>query len=59
VVDDFNFGVRDVVFEAKMFNKHGTFDGIANTNMEDPSYAYLHCNLLNKATLTTITFKVK
>ncbi len=28
-------------------------------NMEDPSYAYLHCDLLNKETLTIITLRVK
>jgi hypothetical protein len=27
--------------------------------MEDPSYAYLHCDLLDKAILTTITLRVK
>jgi hypothetical protein len=27
--------------------------------MEDPGYAYLHCDLLNMATLTTITLIVK
>jgi hypothetical protein len=59
VVNDLNFGVQDIVFGAKMFNRHGTFDGIANTNMEHPSYAYLHCDLLDKVALTTITFKVK
>jgi len=27
--------------------------------MEDPSYAYLHCDLLDNATLITITLRVK
>jgi hypothetical protein len=27
--------------------------------MEDPSYAYLHCDLLDKATLTTIILRMK
>jgi hypothetical protein len=27
--------------------------------MEDPTYAYLHCDLLDKAALPTITLKVK
>jgi hypothetical protein len=58
-MDDLDFGVRDVVFEAKVLNRYGTFDRITNRNMEDPSYAYLHCDLLDKATLTTITFKIK
>jgi hypothetical protein len=25
-VNDLYFGVRDVVFKAKVFNRHGTFD---------------------------------
>jgi hypothetical protein len=32
---------------------------IANRSMEDLGYAYLHCNLLDRATLTTIILKVK
>ncbi len=59
VVDDFDFGIKDVAFEANVFNRYGTFDWIANRNMEDPSYAYLHFDLLNKETLTTITLKVQ
>ncbi len=58
-VDDLDFEIKDVVFEAKVFNRYGTFDWIANRSMEDPSYAYLHCDLLNKVALTTITSKVK
>jgi hypothetical protein len=54
-VDDLDFGIKDVTFEAKVFNRYGTFDQIANRNMEDPSSAYLHYDLLNMATLTTIT----
>jgi hypothetical protein len=26
VVDDLDFGIRDVTFEAKVLNKYGTFD---------------------------------
>jgi hypothetical protein len=26
VVDDLDFGIRDVAFEAKVFNRYGTFD---------------------------------
>jgi len=59
VVDDLDFRIRDVTFEAKVFNRYGTFDQIVNKNMEDPSYAYLHCDFLDMATLTTITLKVK
>jgi hypothetical protein len=34
VVDDLNFRIRDVAFEAKVFNKYGTFDSITNRSME-------------------------
>jgi hypothetical protein len=53
------FGIRDVAFEVKVFNKYGTFDRITNMSMEDPSYAYLNCDLLNRVALTTITLRVK
>jgi hypothetical protein len=46
-VDDLDFGIKDVTFEAKVFNKYGTFDWIINRSMEDLGYAYLHCDLLN------------
>jgi hypothetical protein len=59
VVDNLDFGIRDVAFEAKVFSRYGTFHQIANRSMEDPSYAHLHYDLLNKATLTTITLNVK
>jgi hypothetical protein len=58
-MDDLDFGIRNVAFEAMVFNRYGTFDQIANRNMEDPSYAYLHCDLLDKTILTKITLKVK
>jgi hypothetical protein len=58
-VDDLDLGIRDVAFEAKMFNRYGTFDHITNKNMENPCYAYLHCDLLDRATQTTIILKVK
>jgi len=53
------FGVRDVVFKAKVLNRHGTFDRITKKNMENLDYAYLHYDLLDKAPLTPISFKVK
>jgi hypothetical protein len=59
VVDDLDFKIKDVAFEAKVFNRYGTFDRIANRNMKDLGYAYLHCDLLDMATLTIITLKVK
>jgi hypothetical protein len=58
-LDDLNFGIRDFAFDAKVFKWYGTFDQIVNRSMEDPGYAYLHYDLLNKATLTIITLKVK
>ncbi len=58
-VHDLDFKIRDVAFEANVFNKYGTFDRIANRSMEDPSYAYLHRDLLDRAILTTITLRVK
>jgi hypothetical protein len=59
VVDDLDFGIKDVVFEAHVLNRYGTFDQITNKSMEETSYAYLHCDLLNRTTLTTITLRVK
>jgi hypothetical protein len=56
-MDDLDFGVRNVVFEAKVFNKYATFDQTANRSMEDLNYAHLHCDLLDKVALTTITLK--
>jgi hypothetical protein len=58
-VHDLDFRIRDVAFDAKVLNRYGTFDQIANRSMEDPGYAYLHCDLLDKVALTTITLKVK
>jgi len=47
------------ILELKMFDRYGTFNQIANRSMEYPSHAYLHCDLLNRVALTTITFIVK
>jgi hypothetical protein len=58
-VDDLDFGIKDVTFEANVFNRYGTLDRIANKNTEDPSYAYLHCDLLDRVVMTLITLKVK
>ncbi len=41
-MDDLDFKIKDVTFEAKVFNMYGTFDWITNTSMEDLGYAYLH-----------------
>jgi hypothetical protein len=58
-MDDMDFGVKDVALETKVLNGYHTFDWIANRSMEDLSYAYLHCDLLERATLTTIILRVK
>jgi len=58
-MDDLDFGIRDVTFEANMFNRYGTFDRITNRNMENPGYAYLHCDLLDRVTLTTFILRMK
>ncbi len=47
------------ILELKMFDRYGTFNQITNRSMEYPSHAYLHCDLLNRAALTTITLIVK
>jgi hypothetical protein len=59
VVDDLDLRIRDVAFEAKVLNRYGTFDRIANKIMEDPSYTNLHCDLLDIVALTKITLRVK
>ncbi len=59
VVDDLDFEIRDVAFESKVFNRYGTFDQIINKSMENPSYKYLHYDLLDRVVLTIITLKVK
>jgi hypothetical protein len=56
-LDDLDFGIRDVTFEAKVFNRYGTFDQIANRSMENPSYAHLHYNLSDKAIMNTNHFE--
>jgi hypothetical protein len=57
-MDDLDFGIRDVS-KAKVFDRYGTFNQIANRSMEDLGYAYLHCDLLNKATFTIIILIMK
>jgi hypothetical protein len=59
MVDDLDFKIWDVAFEAKVLNRYGTFDWIENRSMGDPCYAYLHCDLLDMAALTIIILKVK
>ncbi len=58
-MDDLDFGIKKFMFEAKVISRYGIFDWFANKNMEHLGYAYLHCDLLNSATLVIIIFKVK
>jgi hypothetical protein len=39
VVDDLDFGINDVAFATKIFNKYDTFDGSVNGTMEDLGYS--------------------
>jgi hypothetical protein len=59
VMDDLDFGIKNVTFETKVFNRYGTFDWIANKSMENPNYAYLHSDLLDRTALITITLRMK
>ncbi len=58
-LDDLDFGIKDLTFEVKVFNRYGTFDQIVNRSMKDLGYAYLHYDLLNGATLTIIILRVQ
>ncbi len=58
VVDDLHFEIRAITFEAIVFSGCGTFDRIINRRMEYLGYAYLHCDLLDKAILTIIILRV-
>jgi hypothetical protein len=41
-LDDLDFKIKDVAFEANVFSRYGTFDRIINISMENSGYAYLH-----------------
>jgi hypothetical protein len=57
IMNDLNCGVRDVAFEAKVFNRYVTYDYITKS-LKDLSYVYLHYGLLNKVIMITITLGV-
>ncbi len=40
-MNDLDFEVKDIAFEANVFNRYGTFYWIATKSMEDQGYAYL------------------
>jgi hypothetical protein len=46
-MDELDYRVQDVAFKANVFNRYDTFDCIAHKILEDPSYVYLHCDLLD------------
>ncbi len=58
-MDDLDFRIRDVAFEANVLKRYGTSDWIANKRIEDLGYGYLHYDLLDMTALTIITLKVK
>jgi len=50
---------HDVAFEGLVSNRYGTFDRITKKTMDDSSYAYIYCGILNRVGLTMITVQVK
>jgi hypothetical protein len=40
VINDLDFGVRDVAYEAKVLNRYATLDQITNISMENLGYAF-------------------
>ncbi len=58
-VNDLDCSVQDVAFEGKVLNRYGSYDQITKKLIDDPSYAYLYCELLGVIGLTTITLRVK
>ncbi len=47
------------MFKGKVLNRYGIFYQIANKNIDNLGYAYLHRDLLDKVIRTTIILKVK
>ncbi len=47
-----------MAFEGKVLNRYGTHDQIAKKLIDDRSDTYFYCELLDAASLTTITLKV-
>jgi len=46
-VDYLDYGVQDLTFEGKVLNRYGTYDRITKKLIDDPSYTYLYCELLD------------
>jgi hypothetical protein len=53
-LDDINEGSRDVAFEGKVLCWHGNWD----PSKED-TFLYLHCDLINRASFTTINVTLR
>jgi hypothetical protein len=58
-MDDLDCEVWHVAFEMNILNRYETFNHIANKSFEGLGYAYLDCNLLNRATLIIVTLRMK
>jgi hypothetical protein len=53
-VDDISGGSRDVTFEGKVLCSYGNWDPSKECN-----FPYLHCNLIDRECLTTITISIR
>jgi len=49
---------QDVAFEGKILSHYGTYDYIRFNKTKDRGYAYLHCHVIDKECLKTITLFV-
>jgi hypothetical protein len=58
-MDDLDCEVWHVASEANILNRYDTFNHIVDKSLEGLHYAYLDCNLLNRATLIIVTLKMK
>ena len=61
-VTDIDENSRDVWFEGKILNRYGTFDFVRAGNSKRASgsslYPYLHCDLIDRECLTTVTMTI-
>ena len=53
-VNDLSEGTRDVAFECKVLSCYGNWDP-----KKQLKFAYLHCDVINKSGLTTVTVSLK
>ncbi len=61
-VTDINENSSDVWFEGRVLNRYGTFDFVRSENVKRASWSnsfpYLHCDLVEREDLTTITITI-